>query len=164
MRHFVSGARELRGRASVHAHRASRIAHRASRIAHRASRIAHRASRIAHRASRIAHRASRIAHRASRIAHPAAGSARRVGAQCADARSPLARRAIDTRAAAGRRGVHDTVQRHVATHAAMRRHDQRQSTRAAPPSARTAAVARAGEARVCRRPSANTHAASTRAP
>ncbi|OND36794.1 hypothetical protein [Burkholderia pseudomallei] len=32
MRHFVSGARELRGRASVHAHRASRIAHRASRI------------------------------------------------------------------------------------------------------------------------------------
>ncbi|ARL97652.1 2-octaprenylphenol hydroxylase [Burkholderia pseudomallei] len=46
----------------------------------------------------------------------------------------------------------------------MRRHDQRQSTRAAPPSARTAAVARAGEARVCRRPSANTHAASTRAP
>ncbi|MXP94296.1 hypothetical protein GSF21_05300 [Burkholderia pseudomallei] len=138
------------------------MAHRASRIAHRASRIAHRASRIAHRASRIAHRASRIAHRAS--AHPAAGSARRVGAQCADARSPLARRAIDTRAAAGRRGVHDTVQRHVATHAAMRRHDQRQSTRAAPPSARTAAVARAGEARACRRPSANTHAASTRAP
>ncbi|EDK58945.1 hypothetical protein BMAJHU_0622 [Burkholderia mallei JHU] len=65
MRHFVSGARELHGRASVHAHRASRIAHRASRIAHRASRIAHRASRIAHRASRIAHRASRIAHRAS---------------------------------------------------------------------------------------------------
>nr|WP_080361550.1 hypothetical protein [Burkholderia pseudomallei] len=44
MRHFVSGARELHGRASVHAHRASRIAHRASRIAHRASRIAHRAS------------------------------------------------------------------------------------------------------------------------
>ncbi|PNX29635.1 hypothetical protein CF647_13355 [Burkholderia sp. 117] len=147
------------------AHRASRIAHRASRIAHRASRIAHRASRIAHRASRIAHRASRIAHRASRIAHRASRiAARRVGAQCADARSPLARRAIDTRAAAGRRGVHDTVQRHVATHAAMRRHDQRQSTRAAPPSARTAAVARAGEARVCRRPSANTHAASTRAP
>ncbi|ARK64455.1 hypothetical protein [Burkholderia pseudomallei] len=69
MRHFVSGARELHGRASVHAHRASRIAHRASRIAHRASRIAHRASRIAHRASRIAHRASRIRrpdrHRAS---------------------------------------------------------------------------------------------------
>ncbi|WP_080517941.1 MULTISPECIES: hypothetical protein [pseudomallei group] len=32
MRHFVSGARELHGRASVHAHRASRIAHRASRI------------------------------------------------------------------------------------------------------------------------------------
>nr|WP_237438796.1 aminopeptidase [Burkholderia pseudomallei] len=68
MRHFVSGARELHGRASVHAHRASRIAHRASRIAHRASRIAHRASRIAHRASRIAHRASRIAHR--RIRRP----------------------------------------------------------------------------------------------
>nr|WP_122833237.1 hypothetical protein [Burkholderia pseudomallei] len=41
MRHFVSGARELHGRASVHAHRASRIAHRASRIAHRAR---HRAS------------------------------------------------------------------------------------------------------------------------
>nr|WP_080332905.1 hypothetical protein [Burkholderia pseudomallei] len=51
MRHFVSGARELHGRASVHAHRASRIAHRASRIAHRASRIAHRASRIAHPAA-----------------------------------------------------------------------------------------------------------------